>query len=283
MTTEQRLQRIEDDNRVLRRQLRALRGTTLGLVALWGVTALLASAIAQPAPPVDLRAWDTANPESASGPVLDVIRTRRIEIVVDEAASKPAAVLGVTAGIPFLELRTDSGTTGLRLDLDERGVGALRTHDEKGHEIVAAVATSEGRGELRLGDGRGRTGVRLHVDPKGDGRAALANKDGYDVVQLAATSTHHGYLAAHDHVGRRLALIGGSDEGQGSLVVNNGYGHPIFGVDTDLARNGRLTVHSFEGAALAIFPQLPPVADEGDNPPLPPHLRDDGEPSPVGP
>ncbi len=153
MTIEQRIERLERQNRNLRRAL----GGMLGLA----VAGLVLGAAAA----------------SSTDEVPNVLRAHRIEVVTAEG--KPAVVLGMTTNDAGTVSTLDAkGNKLVSLGVTTNGEGTVTTQSGKGKDLVRLAATTSGEAVIISYGGKGDKLIELGVTTKGEPKIYAYKPDG---------------------------------------------------------------------------------------------------------
>ena len=148
MTIEERIERLERQNRHLR----------LGLAGIvLGAAAIFAGAAARKAVP-------------------DVIKARAFQVVADDGT--PLVVLGAPTGIGAVATFNGRGQELVRLAATTDGNGTVTTHSSKGQMLVRLGVSTVGAGTVTTSNGKGQELVKLGVFTEGTGFVAVLDPSG---------------------------------------------------------------------------------------------------------
>lgn len=154
MTIEQRIEKLECQNRRLR----------------WTVTGLVGAVVA--ALIMGQAAATSGGPEAAN-----IIRARRIEIV--NAEGQPAVVLGMTTNNAGTIMTMGAkGEKLVNLGVTTNGEGLISTGNRKGNELVKIGVTTDGDGMLGTYSAKGLKLLEVGVTTKGDPKIYSYKPDG---------------------------------------------------------------------------------------------------------
>ncbi|HYB99101.1 MAG TPA: hypothetical protein VEC57_08175 [Candidatus Limnocylindrales bacterium] len=251
-----RLQELEASNRALRRRMRVLEGCVVGLLVVAVAAPMLGTALGEDAaqpPPVNWEAVPTGEP-----PILDVLRARRVEVVVG-TESKVALTLGATeSGNGYMDALAADGRSLVRVGSEpEETIGAVSIVGEGGFQVFRAAQTGDGA-EVTLAARGGQRLVRLGANDAGTGELALGNRQGFNVVTLGSNEAGEGSFRLSDESGHVLASLGTGATGQARFELRNEHGARFFDFTVDESRAGRMTIGDMQGAIVMTFP--PPAA-----------------------
>jgi hypothetical protein len=153
MTIEQRMERLERQNR----HLRWMVGGMLGLA----VTGLVLGAAAS----------------SGGDEIPNVLRAHRVEVITPDG--KPAVVLGMTTNDAGTVSTMDSkGNKLVTLGVTTNGEGTVTTQNDKGKDLVRVAATTSGEGVVITHNGRSDKLIELGVTTKGEPKIYAYKADG---------------------------------------------------------------------------------------------------------
>ncbi len=179
MTTEERLDQLERQNRSLRR---AMTGMTILILSL----AILGA--------------------SSPGNVPDVVEARAFHVVDGEGKvfAKLEGSTGEETGVVgSLVTLNKEGRRLVQITSNTYGAGMVVTLDGDGHELVQVAATAEGKGAITTRDGKGQDLVQLGSTRSGAGTVTTLNSDGKDLAVMTASKTGEGMIAVYDPTGRK--------------------------------------------------------------------------------
>jgi hypothetical protein len=154
MTVEQRLTRLERQNRTLKLGL-------AGLIVAAGTALLMGQA---------------APPPATHPAVPDVVRARRFE-VVNEAGVPVVTLMGWEHG-GWIETRDNRGRRLFDVSATDDGAGLLSTYNQHGRDSVALGGVRDGSGLLMIYDSAGKKLIGLGAS--GHGRAVVVAYQGTD-------------------------------------------------------------------------------------------------------
>lgn len=157
MTIEQRMTRLEKQNRNLK--------LTMGGMLMAAVGALV---MGQAAAPGD----DVPN----------IVRARRIEVVSEEG--RPVVVLGMTAtGAGTVTTLDGKDNKIVSLGATRGGEGTITTGNRKGHELVKIGVTTEGEGVVITSNADGKKLIEIGVTTDGQPKIYTFKPDGSHKAQ----------------------------------------------------------------------------------------------------
>jgi hypothetical protein len=157
MTTEQRITRLERQNRTLK----------LGMAGVL-MAAVGALVMGQAAATKD----DVAN----------IIRAHRIEVVADDG--RPAVVLGMTAaGTGTVTTLDPKDNKVVSLGVTKSGEGTITTGNRNGHDLVKVGVTTEGEGVVITNNAEGKKLIEIGVTVDGLPKIYTFKPDGSPKAQ----------------------------------------------------------------------------------------------------
>jgi len=209
MTTEERLDRLE-------RQNRRLKGG-LGVVLLGALAAAL---------------FGFTQPEK----IPDVIKAMEFQVVSHDGTivakmhhwhGEDQAITGAVT-----TYNTD-GEHLVRLGATETGEGEVATADGKNHWLVR-LSSTQGIGTVMTLNRKGHEIVSMGVNEGGDGSVVTSNIDGKRLIELGASGAG-GIIRTFDGDDHELVWIGLTQGGQGAVVTRNTTGQNLIelGATTD--------------------------------------------------
>ncbi|HOA75517.1 MAG TPA: hypothetical protein PL151_10115 [Phycisphaerae bacterium] len=157
MTLEQRIEKLERQNRTLK--------LAVASMLLAGVGALI-----------------MGQATTGGTDVANLIRAHRIEIV--SADGKPAVVLGMTAGGTGTVTTLDAKENKIvSLGVTKNGEGTITTGNSRGRDLVRIAVTTEGEGVLITNNADGKKLVEIGVTTEGDPKIYTFKPDGSTKAQ----------------------------------------------------------------------------------------------------
>ena len=205
MTIEQRLDRLEQQNRFMKRAGAAL------LLAVMGVAVMGAG-------------------QQAAIP--DVIKARAFHVIGKDGAVlvKLEDSLGDGIGLGgTVTTANGKGQAIVRLSVTTEGIGIVTTMNGTGQEIVRLSVTTKGIGMVTTMNGKGQTLVELGVSTNGEGTVTTMNRKGQDLVMLGVTTSGDGTVTTKNGKGQNLVELGASTEGLGLVTAYDPSGRRGYG------------------------------------------------------
>ncbi|MBI3128501.1 MAG: hypothetical protein HYZ11_12920 [Candidatus Tectomicrobia bacterium] len=158
MSTEERLSRLERENRLLKRGFMGL-----------AVAAAAAVLMGQAAPP--------RPPQPAAPAYAQLLRVKRLEIIGDNGV--PVVILGQQRSYGHIAVTNPAGRALVSLGTTRSGKGFISTYDGRDIRLAAIGATREGAGAIVVYNAQGKNQVRIAENPqKKEGTITLFNAQG---------------------------------------------------------------------------------------------------------
>lgn len=152
MTIEQRIEKLERQNRHLKLAVAGILMTAVGALVMGQAAA-------------------------TGDDVANIIRAHRIEVVSE--SGKPAVVLGMTAGgTGTVTTLDDKGGKIVTLGVAKGGEGTITTNNAKGNELVKVGVTTEGEGVIITQNQEGKKLIEIGVTTDGQPKIYTFKKDG---------------------------------------------------------------------------------------------------------
>lgn len=143
---------------------------------------------------------------AAEDAVLDVVKTRRLEVVNQEGAPIVTAGAGRSAS-GLLKVNSKTGGGLFAVGAGQYGNGILEISSRSGQGLVYAGAGKAGDGVLRVKSRRGKTVIRAGTDGSNENAfVELLNTKGQSVVELYADDANNGFIGVWDTHGKSRNL-----------------------------------------------------------------------------
>lgn len=204
MTIEERLERLEGQNTILKACLVALAGVSLACIflGLFGVFG------------------GSAAPDQE--PVPDIMRAKAFHVVGDDGRVliklEDTSGLGASLAGTITTLN-GNGQELVRLTATTTGEGVVTTTNGEGQELVKLTATTDGKGVVTTTNGKGQELIRLGATKGGRGSVTTMNSEGQELVGLSATEDGRGAVTTRNGKGQELVRLTATDDGRGAVLA----------------------------------------------------------------
>lgn len=158
MRIEERLSRLERENRLLKRGF-------MGLALAAAAVVLMGQAA--PRPP---------QPQPAPQAFAQLLRVKRLEVIGDNGV--PVVILGQNKSFGHVAVTNPLGRALVSLGTTRSGKGFISTYDGRDVRIAAIGASGAGAGVVTTYNARGKSQIRIGDNAKREGSITLFNQEG---------------------------------------------------------------------------------------------------------